>query len=169
MFATVGWLNAVLLLGQLADIVPQVVAYEYRQSVHDSIVVNTTSGPVRGTYINRHIRAFRGIPYAQSPTGKLRFEAPKPIEAPSSKILDATDYGYACIQNAVNFAIPTPGSKKGENEDCLTVNVFTSQKRGKNETGSGLRPVMIWIHGGGFTEGFSACDLLPSFGVAVLY
>lgn len=69
------------------------------------------------------------------------------------------------MQHRFNFAIPLPLNVDEENEDCLTVNVFVPQRRnataGRNDTNQGetnqeLLPVMIWIYGGGFAEGYAA-------------
>lgn len=125
-------------------------------------MVNTTSGRVRGTYINPGLKAFLGIPYAQPPVGALRFEPPKAIERPSNSVIDATKYGYICMQHRYDFVLPLPLNIDQENEDCLTVNVFVPQQQrnltsGRNKTheSEDLLPVMIWIYGGGFAEGFA--------------
>lgn len=164
MLAITGWLNVALLF---AEILPLVLAYEYNHN-RSSIIVNTTSGPVRGTYINRHIKAFLGIPYAQLPVGELRFEPPKPIAAPSDTIIEATDFGYSCIQNIYGSPVQVPINKKGESEDCLTVNVFTSQKLAQNKTRRGLRPVLVWVYGGGWSEGYSSGESVR-FIILLLY
>jgi para-nitrobenzyl esterase len=82
--------------------------------------------------------SFKGIPYAAAPVGRLRWRAP---EAPAfwRDIRDATQSGPQCPQ-------PQPGG--AVNEDCLTLNVWTSAR----STSEHL-PVMVWIHGGGFFRG----------------
>jgi para-nitrobenzyl esterase len=89
---------------------------------------------------------FLGIPFAAPPTGEGRFRAPRPPE-PWSGVRDATRYGFASPQNALD-AGALPGMDVGrQDEDCLTLNVFTPA------ADAGRRPVMVWIHGGAFVIG----------------
>jgi para-nitrobenzyl esterase len=106
--------------------------------------VKLVSGTVRGTS-SAGIDVFRGIPYVAPPVGILRWRPPQPIKAWDG-IRDATDFGSACMQSNVPFTPPL----KGMSEDCLTINVW------RPAAASGAkRPVMVWIHGGGFYNGTS--------------
>lgn len=101
-------------------------------------VVRTDSGPVKGVAHDGY-RTFQGIPFAAPPVGELRWQPPR---APKSwtEPRDATEPGSQCPQAA------GLGSPAGGDEDCLFLNVTTPE-------GHGSRPVMVWVHGGGFTSG----------------
>src|SRR5277367_4992217 len=102
-------------------------------------LVFTFSGLVRGTVASAGVREFLGIPYATPPVGNLRWRPPVP-HAPWFQALDATHFANHCPQTASPFGIAST------TEDCLFLNVFTPDS---NAGGiGGLRPVMVWIHGG---------------------
>jgi para-nitrobenzyl esterase len=94
------------------------------------------SGRLRGA--GGEVVSFKGIPYAAAPVGRLRWRAP---EDPAAwrNVRDATQFGPQCPQ-------PQPGG--AVNEDCLTLNVWTSARSPTERL-----PVMVWIHGGGFFRG----------------
>lgn len=104
--------------------------------------VETATGRVRG---RRHagVLRFDGIPFARPPLGPLRFRAPEP-PAPWKGVHDATSARPAPLQR--------PGPALGTRpvgataEDCLHLNVVTPALDGR-------RPVLVWIHGGGFVNG----------------
>ncbi|MEW2137941.1 carboxylesterase family protein [Streptomyces sp. NPDC005409] len=106
-------------------------------------VVNTDRGPVRGRSHGAY-RTFEGIPFAAPPTGALRWRLPEP--APRWKgVRDAGAPGSRCVQ----LPVLAPGGPVGS-EDCLFLNVTAPTGSGARE---GLRPVMVWFHGGGFFSG----------------
>ena len=106
----------------------------------DPSVVETDHGKVQGV-ITAGTRAFLGVPFAAPPVGALRWKAPAPAAA-WGDIKDATKKGLPCPQ----LDSLTGKPKAAASEDCLHLNVWTPEKA------SGA-PVMVWIHGGGFTIG----------------
>jgi len=106
-------------------------------------VVQTAGGAVRGVVAPGY-RVFDGIPYAAAPVGPLRFAPPEPV-APWPGVRDATTPGLRCVQDT-SFD-PDYGRPTGE--DCLNLNVWTPD----GASPSSRKPVMVWIHGGGFLNG----------------
>jgi para-nitrobenzyl esterase len=105
--------------------------------------VHTTGGRVEGVRREGHL-AFYNVPYAACPSGEHRFRAPQPA-APWGGVRRAHEIGYAAPQTPhviQGFAASGP-----QDEDCLNLNVFTPAADGAR------RPVLFWIHGGGFTHG----------------
>ncbi|MFF4622112.1 carboxylesterase/lipase family protein [Nonomuraea jabiensis] len=107
-----------------------------------SALVRTDKGVVKGEVRKDH-RAFRGIPYAEPPTGPLRWRPPQPAK-PWTGVRDATAFGSQCAQLTEVY-----GGRTSYGEDCLYLNV-TAPRRGRD------RPVMVWLHGGGNASGNAA-------------
>lgn len=116
------------------------------------VIVETKSGKVQG-YSSKGLEIFKGIPYAAPPIGSLRFSPPAPRE-PWKDVLDATKFGPYAMQgfNALELLFGKLPYQESE-ADCLTLNIWTP------DTDDAKRPVMVWIHGGGFTFG-SGADLI---------
>ncbi|KAF7324697.1 Cholinesterase [Mycena kentingensis (nom. inval.)] len=105
------------------------------------VQVNSGKFAITGTRDHLSFR-FLGIPYADMPE---RWTYSSLFSGPSS--ISALEYGSACAQ---------PGNPPTGAEDCLFLNIFTPFLPGPAPTGSKLKPVMFWIHGGGFTNGESS-------------
>ncbi|MGW3445438.1 carboxylesterase/lipase family protein [Streptomyces sp. NPDC001076] len=103
--------------------------------------VHTRDGLVRGTAHDGY-RTFEGIPYAAPPVGALRWAPPRPAAAWSG-VRDGTRAASACPQPAGEV----PGGST--DEDCLRLNVTAPDGAGPARP----RPVIVWLHGGGFTTG----------------
>lgn len=102
-------------------------------------IVETTAGAVRG-HGRDGVAEFLGIPYAADPVGKLRWMPPVPPE-PWAGVRDADTWGPTPPQlpTPLTYGLPDQG------EGCLHLSVWTPAADG------GRRPVMVWIHGGGFS------------------
>ena len=134
-------------------------------STRPSSVVETQYGQVRGAVV-KGVHIFRGIPYGGLTEGAGRFMPPtRPI--PWAGLRDATVTGPRCLQPPDNlFLDPIIGEYFGggrpdrvelvqqvDSENCLVLNVLTPGPVGK-------RPVMVYIHGGGYVGGSSIITLL---------
>ena len=118
-------------------------------------VVETTLGRVRGAWERNGTMVFRGIPYARSTAGR-RFQKAEPMP-PWAGVRDATRFGQVCSQppelvgaepevfQLFASTVAQPAFEQGE--DCLVLNVWTSTTAGPR------RPVMVWLHGGGYASG----------------
>jgi para-nitrobenzyl esterase len=131
-------------------------------------VVDTTAGKVRG-FCRNGVFGFKGIPYGASTSGTGRFMPPV-APAPWIGIRNALQYGRICpsadpshvVTDGHNradkdedaFLLHRGSAEQVAGEDCLRVNLWTPEING-----SGRRPVLVYMHGGGFSGGCSQ-DLL---------
>ncbi|KAI1862704.1 uncharacterized protein JN550_010041 [Neoarthrinium moseri] len=90
---------------------------------------------------------FLGMPYAQPPTGSLRFAPPQPLTTSFNEPRAATEYGQLCV----GYGSDTSNLGNNVSEDCLTINVVrpAGTKEGDN------LPVGVWVHGGSYVMGGS--------------
>ncbi|KAK9719044.1 Carboxylesterase family [Popillia japonica] len=119
-----------------------------RAASSQDILVETTQGVLRGLALENidgvTFYGFRSIPYAQPPLNDLRFRVPVPADSWDG-VLDATGDIPSCTQYAPGVPYGISGG-----EDCLYLNVFVRELPTANVT---QKPVMVYIHGGGFYAG----------------
>ncbi len=159
-FKTVGTGTAALGLGSV-PFVSQASSLSSQQKEDDEQVLfigdniaiaDTVYGKVKG-YILRDVYTFLGMPYGADTSGKNRFMPPAEPE-PWEGIKPAVYYGNSAPQIMDN-RFPNNYSTFADHwnyddvsENCLTINVWTP---GINDAGK--RPVLVWLHGGGYTNG----------------
>src|ERR1700729_733503 len=132
----------------LSGALNKAVAANAKDSGAQGPVANTTSGKIRGVVQENKVNAFRGIPYGAPTGGTNRFMPPVKPEAWTS-VKDTVEWGPEAPQGP-HTEIPEVAAtipKLTVSEDCLHLNVWT------NGLDARKRPVMVWLHGGGFTSG----------------
>jgi para-nitrobenzyl esterase len=134
--------------GLFGGLVGNAAVGKEKTSGYEGPVVETTAGKVRGI-VRDGVYIFRGLPYAASTAGTNRFMPPRKPK-PWSGVQEAFQNGNSCPQppTALNTLILSHRPTTLEDEDCLSVNVFTP-----GLTSGPKRPVMVWLHGGGFVRG----------------
>jgi para-nitrobenzyl esterase len=141
------------------------------------MIVTTASGPVAGTE-TAGIRRYLGIPYARAPFGAHRFGAPTPPQ-PWTSPLAADRFGPTAPKSSEPAGgLPEVPEPMIAGDECLNINVWTGAPvvpgpgpgpvpgpgpgpvpgpaAAASAGGPGKRPVLVWIHGGGFFAGCSA-------------
>ena len=107
------------------------------------------SGALQGVEANG-LSIYRGVPYATPPLGDLRWREPQPVKA-WKRVRKATTFAPACMQSGVSMPGETPPAVS---EDCLYLNIWAPARRADMAL-----PVLVWIHGGGYTNGSAAMPL----------
>jgi para-nitrobenzyl esterase len=135
------------------------VAFVKKNDVADDFkIVKVEGGSISGTKNAKgDVQIFKGIPFAAPPLGDLRWKAPAPV-IPWSGVKECTKFGPSPMQGKPTpFMVYSPEFLIPEepiNEDCLHLNIWTAAK-----SPSEKRPVLVWIYGGGFSSGGSACPI----------
>lgn len=111
--------------------------------------VATDKGVVEGS-TEDGVGAYLGLPYAAPPVADLRWRAPQPV-APWEGVRRATAFAPACTQTGVSMPGEAPPRTS---EDCLYLNVWAPAAADGEK-----HPVIVWIHGGGWTNGATAMPL----------
>jgi para-nitrobenzyl esterase len=125
--------------------------------------VRTASGLVEGEQLG-DLTAFKGMPFAAPPVGRLRWREPQPVQAWTGvKLLD--HFAPRCMQQGM---YPTNAPAEPMSEDCLYLNLWVPP----HAAGEKL-PVMVWIYGGGLANGSGstplyAGDVLARQGIIVV-
>ncbi|XP_052752415.1 juvenile hormone esterase-like [Galleria mellonella] len=117
------------------------------------IEVKVSQGKIIGTrqatvFEGKLYYAFYGIPYAQTPIGKLRFKNPKPLKKWKKPYDASTEYHGACAQAHIVHKPALYGF-----ENCLNMNIYSPHL--PNNLHQKLKPVIVWIHGYAFASSFS--------------
>src|SRR5581483_11660459 len=120
----------------------------YGSASAEAPALKIQSGRISGliTGADNNVEAYKGIPFAAPPVGRLRWQPPQPVE-PWTGVRACNEFGPSCPQeNALEKMYGEPLGKTSE--DCLYLNVWAPVHKP-----AGKLPVMVWIHGGGYTMG----------------
>ena len=140
-----------LALGQSLPAAPAVHEGDSLIASSSTAVAETESGKVRG-FVHRGVCTFRGIPYG-APTSRARRFMPPAKPAPWEDVRSSLTYGYVSPQEPRTIwdhdelAFVYQWDDGFQHEDCLRLNIWTPALDRRK------RPVMVWLHGGGFATG----------------
>lgn len=129
-----------------------------------SQVVATDRGKVSGG-VDGEVISFRGVPYAASPIGELRFAPPRPHPGWAG-VRETVHAGPAVPQAASRLEQVMGDRTRDWNEDgCLTLNVFSPRRAVESDVPCA---VLVWFHGGGFSSGCGGWDWYDGTRLAAL-
>ena len=131
------WLNRRSFVREAVGIAGSLyVRRAFGASADAPLEIATASGRLRGERAG-DVNVFRGVPFAEPPVGDLRFRTAQAVR-PWTGVREALEFAPGAIQ-------PVNGAPK-QSEDCLYLNIWAPASAGPH-------PVLVWIHGGGFTGG----------------
>ncbi len=119
----------------------------FAASAQTGPVVKAPAGAVRGEAIGS-LQVFKGIPYAQAPTGPRRWKPPLPVPVWKGT-REAKSFGPACIQPQPRSGSIYQWDLPSTSEDCLSLNIWAP-------AAARDAPVLVWIHGGSLVSGSSS-------------
>jgi len=122
-----------------------------RARAAEPVIVEIENGRLQGVLDSGAV-SFKGIPYAADTGGKNRFMAPQPV-ADWTGVREAIRYGDRCIQPGGGASVTADASRPSFSENCCVLNVYAPAG-----DANARRPVMLYIHGGGFRGGSGDID-----------
>ncbi|WP_373987674.1 carboxylesterase/lipase family protein [Duganella sp. BuS-21] len=134
-------------------------------------MIAVDGGKIEGTTLPSGVRAWLGVPFAAPPVRELRWRAPQPV-APWRGVFHADRKGPECIQLLRRKDINHYFGEEATSEDCLYLNVWAPAKdkapasASASASAANKLPVIVFIHGGGFTVGSSGMALYGGENVA---
>ena len=132
-------LNLMLVLGLFIP-----TAFAQQKTEQQAPTVQTANGIVQGIN-DSGVRVFKGIPFAQPPTGDLRWKAPQPVKDWQG-VRKTDHFGPRCMQR--NVFGDMVFRSDGMSEDCLYLNIWTPAKAKDQKL-----PVLVYFYGGGYIAG----------------
>jgi para-nitrobenzyl esterase len=115
-----------------------------------SVVAHTALGALRGV-AEAGVTVFRGVPYAEPPTGERRFAKPVPVAA-WNDVRDASEHGPIAPQPPSRLRLAMGDFERPQDEDCLTLTIATPA------VDDAARAVVVWLHGGAYLSGAGSLD-----------
>ena len=162
--------SAVIGRGLFTDQSSAAIAAKTSVGISLGAVVETNSGKIRGVYHNG-VHVFRGVPYAASTAPPFRFMPPRKAET-WTEVRDAFQNGHEARQIHPQNGNPAGSGGRAnvlQGDDCLVANIFTPSVNDARK-----RPVMLWLHGGGYGYGsgmaleYDGTNLARNYDVVVL-